>query len=136
MVTSSRMRSSSPLRCRVDRVGCLGRLAVLRTLAVGAALFIPLVPLVARGAQTDVTISMIAPGAAPRIIGPAVVSARPATPFLYTVAATGTRPLTFTAAGLPAGLNLITASGTITGTAPAAGSYPIAVTVSNAAGSA
>ena len=89
----------------------------------------------ARAAQTTITISMAAPPAAPRIQRPLVIGAVPATPFIYTIPATGQAPLTFTATGLPAGLTLST-SGIISGTAPAAGSYPIAITVTNGTGSA
>ncbi len=90
----------------------------------------------AHAAQTAITISMTAPPAAPRIQPPFIVGAIPATLFLYTVPATGQAPLTFSATGLPSGLALGASSGTISGTAPAAGSYPIAVTVTNGAGSA
>jgi alpha-galactosidase len=90
----------------------------------------------ARAAQTTITISMAAPPAAPRIQPPFVLGATPAAPFLYTVPVTGQSPLTVTATGLPAGLTLGGSTGTISGTAPAAGSYPIAVTASNGAGSA
>ena len=91
---------------------------------------------VARAAQTTIAISMAAPPAAPRIQPPLVVGATPSTPFLYTIPATGQAPLTFSATGLPSGLTIASSSGIISGTAPAAGSYPIAVTVSNGAGSA
>ncbi len=90
----------------------------------------------ARAAQTTITISMAAPPAAPRIQPPLVIGAIPAAPFLYAVPATGQTPLTFSATGLPTGLALGASSGIISGTAPAAGSYPIAVTVANGAGSA
>ena len=89
---------------------------------------------VARAAQTDIMISMAAPGAAPRILGPGVIAAKPATPFLYTLAATGGKPLTFAASGLPTGLSVNSTTGTITGIAPTAGSYPIMVTVTNTTG--
>ena len=89
----------------------------------------------AHAAQTTVTISMTAAPAAPRIQPPLVVGATPATAFLYTVPATGQAPLSFSATGLPSGLTL-SATGTISGTAPAAGSYPIDVTVTNGSGSA
>jgi alpha-galactosidase len=87
-------------------------------------------------AQTNITISMTAPPATPRILGPRVFAAKPGSPFLYTIAATGQAPLTFAASGLPNGLTLEATSGTISGTTPAAGSYPINVTVTNAAGTA
>lgn len=102
-------------------------------LAMGGTLVAP----VAHATQTTITISMTPPGPAPRILGPAVIAAKPATPLLYTIAATGTKPLTFTATGLPTGLVLNAPSypaGTIVGTAPAAGSYPIMVTASNTTG--
>jgi alpha-galactosidase len=87
-------------------------------------------------AQTDVTISMTAPPAAPRIQGPAVVGATPGSPFLFGVAATGQAPLAFAATGLPPGLSIDAGSGIISGTTPAAGSYPVALSVTNGAGSA
>jgi alpha-galactosidase len=89
---------------------------------------------VAEAAQTNIAISMTAPPATPRILGPRIFSGKPATPFLYTIAATGQAPLTFAARGLPNGLTLTAATGTISGTMPPAGSYPITVTVTNAAG--
>ena len=91
---------------------------------------------VARAAQTNITISMTPPPAAPRILGPRVFSAKPGSPFLYTIAATGQAPLAFAATGLPGGLAIVATSGTISGTMPAAGSYPIVLTVTNAAGAA
>jgi hypothetical protein len=100
-------------------------------LAVATALGAP-----AFAAQTDITISTAAAPATPRILGATVVGATPGSPFLYTISATGQAPLTFTATGLPAGLSIDASSGTISGTTPAAGSYPINVTVSNGSGSA
>ena len=44
--------------------------------------------------------------------------------------------MTFAATGLPAGLTIAASTGIVSGTTPAAGSYPIAVTVTNSAGSA
>jgi len=87
-------------------------------------------------AQTTITISMTAPPAAPRLQGPFTFGARPSTALLFAVPATGQTPLTFTATGLPTGVSIAAATGIISGTTPAAGSYPIAVTVTNSAGSA
>ncbi len=105
--------------------------------AVAAAVvFAALAATEARAAQTNISISTTAPPATPQILGSSMVAAVPASPFLYTLAATGQKPLTFAATGLPAGLTLATSTGTISGTTPAAGSYPVTVTVSNAQGNA
>src|SRR5688572_16195854 len=87
-------------------------------------------------AQTTVTISMTAPPATPRLQGPFVFGSTPATPLLFAIPATGQAPLTFAAAGLPAGLTLSTSTGIITGTTPASGSHAFTVTVTNTTGSA
>jgi hypothetical protein len=72
----------------------------------------------------------------PRINGTRLVGARPGSPFLFRVAATGKAPLAFAAAGLPAGLKLDPATGIIVGVANQAGEHQVALTVSNAQGSA
>jgi hypothetical protein len=87
-------------------------------------------------AQTEISISTAAPPAAPHILGPSVVGSKPGSPFIYTVSATGQAPLTFTATSLPAGLSISASTGTISGTTPAAGTYPVSVTVTNSAGTA
>ena len=87
-------------------------------------------------AQSDISISTTAPPAAPRILGATVVGSTPGSPLLYTISATGQAPLTFAATGLPDGLSIAASSGTLSGTTPAAGSYPIHVTVTNSSGSA
>src|SRR5262249_29298425 len=87
-------------------------------------------------AQTTIAISMAAAPATPRIQLPAGVGAKPSTPFLSAIPATGQAPLTFSATGLPVGLTLGSSSGVVSGTAPAAGSYPVSVTVTNGSGSA
>lgn len=86
-------------------------------------------------AQTDITISMDAPPATPRILGASILGAIPGSPLLHTISATGQTPLSFAAADLPSGLSLDASTGTISGTTPAAGSYPIRVTVTNSVGS-
>ncbi|MFL5308442.1 MAG: putative Ig domain-containing protein [Polyangia bacterium] len=91
---------------------------------------------VARAAQTTITISMTGVPAQPRIQPPLVVGALPAAPFLYAIPATGQAPLTFSATGLPSGLTLDASTGIISGTAPAAGSYPVMVSATNGTGSA
>jgi alpha-galactosidase len=87
-------------------------------------------------AQSDITISTAAAPATPQIHGAMVIGSVPGSPLLHTVSATGQAPLTFSATGLPSGLSIDASSGAISGTTPAAGSYPIAVTVTNGSGTA
>ena len=47
----------------------------------------------------------------PRVNGPKVFGARPGSPFFYAIPATGDRPMTFSAVGLPKGLTLDAAKG-------------------------
>ncbi|MBL7138196.1 MAG: alpha-galactosidase [Bacteroidales bacterium] len=56
-----------------------------------------------------------APPASPRINGATVFGCRPGKPFLFAIAATGERPLTYAATGLPVGLTLDVNTGIITG---------------------
>lgn len=72
----------------------------------------------------------------PRINGARVYGARPGNPFLFYVPVSGDRPLKVTAKGLPKGLSLDTETGIITGTTPAAGTYQVKLTATNARGSA
>jgi alpha-galactosidase len=74
--------------------------------------------------------------AEPRIHGAKVFGVHPGHPFLFTVAATGDRPMTFSAEALPDGLKLDPATGQITGTAPAAGDYHVTLHARNALGAA
>jgi alpha-galactosidase len=74
------------------------------------------------------------PGPAPRINGPKIFGVRPGSAFLYTIPATGNRPLTFAADGLPKGLLLDPATGQITGTLSARGEYQVTLRASNTMG--
>lgn len=76
------------------------------------------------------------PAATPRINGPSVVGVRPGHPLLHTVPATGDRPMTFAADGLPPGLAIDAVSGRISGATGTEGEHRINVTVTNARGSA
>lgn len=71
------------------------------------------------------------PGPAPRVNGPKVYGARPGHPFLYRIPAQGERPMKFTAAGLPPGLQLDSQTGIIMGTSPERGTYHLTFTASN-----
>ena len=77
-----------------------------------------------------------APGPEPKINGPTVYGCRPGRPFLYRIARTGRRPMTFAADGLPASLEIDRKRGIITGRAPAqAGDYAVTLVARNALGS-
>jgi alpha-galactosidase len=71
----------------------------------------------------------------PRINGPRVFGARPGSIFLYTVPATGKRPMTFSAGNLPPGLKLDPETGRITGSVATAGDYKVTLRATNALGS-
>jgi alpha-galactosidase len=60
------------------------------------------------------------PPPTPRINGAKIFGVRPSHPVLFTIAATGDRPITFSADNLPQGLSLDAQSGRITGNAPSA----------------
>lgn len=105
------------------------------TLSAGALLLSASVSQTSQAAQTQIAISMAVPPAAPRILGSGTVAALPQSPFLYTIAASGQRPLTFAATGLPAGLGIDAGTGRITGTVGASGQSVVTVTATNGAGS-
>ncbi len=71
----------------------------------------------------------------PRINGARVFGVRPGSPLLFTVAATGDRPMEFSADGLPTGLSLDSRSGLITGTLRERGDYVVTLRAANALGS-
>lgn len=74
--------------------------------------------------------------AAPRINSARVFGVTPGTPFLYTIAATGTRPMKFSADGLPKGLTLSPSTGIITGSIAKRGTYPVVLHAQNKYGKA
>ena len=76
------------------------------------------------------------PAARPRINGARVFGVRPNHPFLFTIAATGDRPLRFEAQNLPKGLILDTLSGQITGRISEPGEYVVSLSAANRHGSA
>jgi alpha-galactosidase len=73
---------------------------------------------------------------APRINGARVFGVRPGHPFLYTIAATGKRPMIFAAKGLPKGLKLDAQAGRITGMLKKAGDCVVTLRATNAEGTA
>ena len=72
----------------------------------------------------------------PRINGAKVFGVRPGNPFLYRIAATGTRPMRFDAVGLPPGLKLDPSTGIIDGVVSVAGTYSVRLGAKNDLGSA
>jgi alpha-galactosidase len=60
----------------------------------------------------------------PRINGPDVFGVRPGSPVLYTIPATGDRPMTFSVKNLPAGLKVDSKTGRITGSFSRAAQAP------------
>jgi alpha-galactosidase len=70
----------------------------------------------------------------PLIHGPKIFGVRPGSPFLYTIPATGDRPMTFSAQGLPPGLILDAATGQITGTLKQEGTVQVTFGAKNALG--
>jgi alpha-galactosidase len=76
------------------------------------------------------------PARTPRINSAKVFGVRPGHPFLFTIAATGDRPMTFSAQGLPDGLQLDATSGRITGMLKEKGEHVVTLTAKNARGEA
>jgi alpha-galactosidase len=70
----------------------------------------------------------------PRVNGPKIYGLRPGSPLIYRIPATGDRPMTFSAAALPAGLALDPHTGILTGRVAKPGTYRIALTAANALG--
>jgi alpha-galactosidase len=74
---------------------------------------------------------------APRINGPKIYGARPGHPFLFRIPCTGTRPIHFSAKGLPKSLRLDENTGIISGNAPEhRGEYSVTLQAANSLGKA
>jgi alpha-galactosidase len=95
------------------------------------------------GANTFKTYSLVAtepyiltpaPKAEPKITGAKVFGVRPGSPFQFLVTATGDKPMTFSATGLPKELNINTQTGLITGKLSKAGTYVVKLEAKNAKG--
>jgi len=87
-------------------------------------------------AREEQIIAAAKPAAALRFNGARIVGIRPGTPFLYSLAVTGERPVTFSTKKLPDGLSLDSKTGIITGSINRAGEYTVKVAAKNAAGTA
>ena len=74
--------------------------------------------------------------ATPRVNGPAVFGVRPGSAFLYTIPASGNRPMSFAVKNLPAGLTLDEKTGRITGQLAEKGEHRVTLVATNALGTA
>jgi len=74
------------------------------------------------------------PPRTPRINGPRIFGVRPGHPFLYTIPATGDRPMTFEVRNLPKGLSVDPRTGQITGSLTKPSDYLVTFRAANALG--
>lgn len=74
------------------------------------------------------------PSLSPKINSAAVFGVRPGSPFQFMVAATGERPMKFSAAGLPSGLKIDQKTGMITGRVSKPGTTTVTLSAVNAKG--
>lgn len=70
----------------------------------------------------------------PNITGPKIFGVRPGNPFIFTVTATGKRPMYFSAQNLPAGLEIDSISGRIQGKLLEKGEYYVSLLAKNSLG--
>jgi len=74
------------------------------------------------------------PGPKPRITGARIFGVRPGSPFLFTIPATGDRPMKFAVENLPGGLKLDSGTGRISGAIDKRGEYLVTFIASNRLG--
>jgi alpha-galactosidase len=93
--------------------------------------------------RADETNAVIAPyiltppaPATPRINGANVFGVRPGSPFLFTIPATGERPITYSGDNLPRGLKLDSMTGHITGSLKTKGEFTVTLRAKNSLGAA
>jgi len=72
----------------------------------------------------------------PQINGANIFGVRPGSPFLFTISASGKRPMLFTVSGLPGTLSLDSQTGRITGTLYKTGKYTVKLNAKNQLGKA
>jgi len=88
------------------------------------------------GTDTKTLVFTITLPTAPPVITSSLTASTPVNQsFTYTVTASGTGPITYNATNLPVGLSFDTGTHQITGTPTTAGTYNIALTATNSAGS-
>jgi alpha-galactosidase len=88
------------------------------------------------GSQEPKIILTPKPGSEPKINGAKIFGVRPGSPFLFTIPATGKRPMKYEVLNLPAGLKCDPATGQITGIINDHGEYVTTFKVTNELGSA
>ncbi len=88
------------------------------------------------GPKEEAIILTPKPGPAPRINSAKVFGVRPGSPVLYTIAASGQRPMGFHAENLPEGLSISAETGRITGRLDRRGEYKIGLIARNDVGEA
>jgi alpha-galactosidase len=88
----------------------------------------------ATAGREDAVILTPQPPATPRINGAKIFGVRPGHPFLFTIPATGQRPMEFAVDGLPAGLQVDPQTGQITGSLAERGQYMVTFHAKNALG--
>jgi len=76
------------------------------------------------------------PSDKPKLTGARIFGVRPGSPFQHLVTATGDRPITFSAKGLPKGLKIDSNTGLITGVVSKTGTYTVVLGAKNAKGKA
>jgi len=72
--------------------------------------------------------------AKPQINGPKVFGVRPGHPIVFTIPASGTKPMTYSAINLPAGVELNESTGMISGSIAKTGEYPVTLKAKNSSG--
>ncbi|MDP4701601.1 MAG: NPCBM/NEW2 domain-containing protein [Saprospiraceae bacterium] len=75
-----------------------------------------------------------APSPMPKINSPKIFGAKPGSPFIYFIAATGEKPMVFKALHLPDGLKLDSLTGHITGSVHKNGIFPVELVAQNSLG--
>jgi alpha-galactosidase len=91
---------------------------------------------IAADAPDDAAILTPPAPATPRINGASIFGVRPGSPFLFTIPATGNRPMKFSAKHLPRGLKLDSKTGRITGMLKKKGQFTVTLGAKNSLGTA
>ena len=107
--------------------------APIAAIVVLASLFVEM-PRASAAPGVERVILTPKPPETPRINGARIFGVRPGHPFLFTIPATGQRPMTFAVDGLPKGLKVDPQTGHITGAIEKPGEYAVVFRAKNALG--